>query len=54
VSANVGAGPVLADQWLPAPPEEAAEDERNEYDVVELTSEGMKSGTRSKGERGSP
>jgi hypothetical protein len=34
---SVGARPVLADEWLPAPAEEAAEDERDDHDVVKLT-----------------
>jgi hypothetical protein len=30
---------VLADEWLPVPAEEAAEDERDNHNVVELTSD---------------
>ena len=37
VRASSRSGPVLADECLPAAAEEAAEDERDDHDVVELT-----------------
>jgi hypothetical protein len=40
---------VLADEWLAAPAQEAAEDNRDDHDIVQLTGNGTKSGTRSKG-----
>jgi hypothetical protein len=33
---SVGAGPVLADEWLTARAEEAAEDEHDDHDIIEL------------------
>jgi len=47
----VGAWPVLADEWFPAPAEEAAQGERNDHDVVELTGEGDEVRHEVEGER---
>jgi hypothetical protein len=42
---------VLSDQWLAAPAQEAAEDERDDHDVVELTGDGDEVRREIEGER---